>query len=110
MNDDCCSMSSTTCPGVGYQSATLCLPVTITPYAMNGPAVVRCCGEMQAVQGTNCCTSGTLNGTCEFTLRQTIQIEVPVDFGATVQVGDTYVECGCVDSATVNNCNCQCNC
>lgn len=33
------------------------------------------------------------NGTCVFTVSQNICVEVPVEFGAVAEVGDTYVSC-----------------
>lgn len=83
-----------TCPTVGSQSATVCLPVSISPYAVTGPATVKCRGS--AVINNTCqeCT-GKVNGKCDFVISQKIQIDLPVEFGATVKVGDTYVDCEC---------------
>jgi hypothetical protein len=36
---------------------------------------------------------GKVGAVCHFTIAQKIKIEVPIDFGAAVKVGDTYVEC-----------------
>lgn len=83
-----------TCPTVGSQSATVCLPVSISPYAVTGPAKVKCRGA--AVINNTCqdC-KGKVNGKCDFIISQKIQIDLPVEFGATVKVGDTYVDCDC---------------
>lgn len=88
------SPSSQTCPTIGSQSATVCLPVSISPYAVTGPATVKCRGS--AVINNTCqeCT-GKVNGKCDFIISQKIQIDLPVEFGATVKVGDTYVDCEC---------------
>jgi hypothetical protein len=79
-------------PTVGYQSASVCVPVTVTPYAKTGTTVTKCCGEALVTLGRNTC-GGTKNGTCSFTISQDICVEVPVSFGATAEVGDAYVTC-----------------
>ena len=81
-----------TCPAVGYQSASICVPVTVTPFAHTGATRTKCCGEPLVSPGKNTC-GGTKNGTCSFTISQDICVAVPVAFGATATVGDTYVAC-----------------
>lgn len=80
-----------TCPAVGYQSASVCVPVTVTPFAQTGETVTRCCGEPVVMQGNTC--AGTRNGSCVFTISQDICVSVPVAFGATAAVGEAYVSC-----------------
>lgn len=79
------------CPAVGYQKVGICAPVTVTPFARKGIAKTKCCGEPVVVSGA--CCPGKRNGTCTFTVSQVICVEVPVDFGATVSIGDAYVDC-----------------
>lgn len=31
-----------TCPAIGYQSASICVPVTVTPFAQTGIATTKC--------------------------------------------------------------------
>ncbi|MEG0144934.1 MAG: hypothetical protein RR739_02595 [Clostridia bacterium] len=81
-----------TCPTVGYQSASICVPVTVTPFATTGTTQTICCGSPIVVSGKNTC-NGVKNGTCAFTISQDICVAVPVDFGATASVGDTFVNC-----------------
>ena len=95
------------CPGVGSQFATVCLPVSIHPYAVTGPTVVNCCGEIQLTPSCSHCR-GKVNGCCDFTITQTIKIDIPVEFGATVKIGDTFVECGCLSGDSVEDCACHC--
>ena len=88
-----------TCPSVGSQTATVCLPVSVSPYAVAGPAVIHCCGKAEVTHDGERCHGdehchGRVNGTCDFIITQTIKIDVPVEFGAKVKVGDTFVECG----------------
>jgi hypothetical protein len=81
-----------TCPAVGYQSASICVPVTVTPFANAEATTTKCCGGPVVTLGKNTC-GGTKNGTCLFTISQDICISVPVSFGAIAEVGDTYVTC-----------------
>ncbi len=81
-----------TCPTVGYQSASICVPVTITPFAQTGVTVTKCCGTPTITSGREIC-GGTKNGSCFFTINQDICVAVPVAFGATASVGDTFVTC-----------------
>lgn len=82
----------TTCPAVGYQRVGVCVPVTVTPFAQAGTTNTTCCGDPVISTGDTTC-AGKKNGVCTFTLSQTICVEVPVSFGATANVGDTYVDC-----------------
>jgi hypothetical protein len=36
---------------------------------------------------------GKVGSVCHFTIAQRLKIDIPVDFGASVKVGDTYVDC-----------------
>jgi len=81
-----------TCPTVGYQTADVCVPVTVTPYATTGSPVTSCCGDPIIVAGRKTC-DGTKNGSCIFTITQRVCVAVPVEFGATAVPGDTYVDC-----------------
>jgi hypothetical protein len=80
------------CPAVGYQSASVCVPVLVTPYATAGATTTKCCGSPVVTTGISTC-AGIKNGTCAFTISQDICISVPVAFGATATVGDAYVAC-----------------
>jgi hypothetical protein len=81
-----------TCPAVGYQSVSVCVPVTIEPFADAGPTITRCLGEPVVKPGDSMC-KGKKKGTCTFTISQDICVEVPINFGAKTTVGDTYVDC-----------------
>ncbi len=84
-----------TCPSVASQMVTACLPVTISPYSVTAPAMIKCCGKPDIQSSCNRC-KGKVNDVCEFTISQKIRVEIPVEFGAAVNIGDTYVDCGCV--------------
>ena len=83
---------SQTCPAVGYQSASICVPVTVTPFAQAGLTVTKCCGDPVVTPGREVCT-GVKNGSCFFTITQDICVAVPVEFGAVATVGDSYINC-----------------
>lgn len=82
------------CPTVGEEKVDVSVPVTIVPFAHAKTPKIKCCGEPKITQGEPSC-KGKINGVCTFTISQTIGVEVPVAFGATATVGETYVECGC---------------
>ena len=93
-----------TCPAVGYQSASVCVPVTVTPFAQTGLTVTKCCGEPVVTPGVATC-GGTKNGACFFTISQDICVAVPVEFGAVATVGDTFVSCnGASETDICTNC------
>lgn len=97
-----------TCPAVGVQTANVCLPVKVSPFSVTGPARVHCCGEPLVLPHNDHC-HGKPNGTCEFTISQKIKVEIPVEFGATVHVGDTFVDCGCSKcEEPKKDCDCDC--
>ena len=52
-----------TCPSVGYQAASICVPVTIEPYAKAGATKTKCCSNAVVVSGAQPC-AGIRNGTC----------------------------------------------
>ena len=44
-----------TCPAVGYQSASICVPVTVRPFAKTGTTFTKCCGTPIVVSGAEEC-------------------------------------------------------
>lgn len=81
-----------TCPAVGYQAASICVPVTVTPFAQTGATTTKCCGTPVVTPGIAVC-GGVKNGSCAFTITQDICVAVPVEFGAVASVGDSFVSC-----------------
>lgn len=77
---------------MGYQSASICVPVTVTPFARLGVTTTKCCGDPVVTPGRKAC-GGVKNGLCFFTITQKICVAVPVEFGAVATVGDSYVNC-----------------
>ena len=94
-----------TCPAIGFQKVSVCVPVTVKPFAKAGAAETLCCGDPVVKSDENKC-KGTKNGTCTFTVTQVICVKVPVEFGATADTGDTFVECkGASESDICRDCN-----
>ena len=89
-----------TCAAAAYQLATVCVPVTVTPYAIVGTTITKCCGDPVVTPGKNTC-EGAKNGSCVFTITQDVCVTVPVEFGARAAVGDSYVSCGSADSIDI---------
>jgi len=81
-----------TCPAAGFQSVSVCVPVTVTPFATPGATVTTCCGDPIVNPGITPC-AGVKNGVCSFTVTQNLCVKVPVVFGAAAEVGDTFVDC-----------------
>ena len=94
------------CPVVGKQKVTVCLPVAVNPYAKTGPAKIHCCGDHEIRYGCKFC-KGKPNAACEFTISQKLNVELPVEFGATVNVGDTFVDCDCPKEEDRDVCECK---
>ncbi|MFA7215101.1 MAG: hypothetical protein WC187_03530 [Bacillota bacterium] len=82
-----------TCVGVGYQPLSVCVPVTVSPFAIEGTSTTFCCGDPVVTPGPAVC-EGVEDGICEFTMTQDLCVRVPVTFGATSLVGSTFVQCG----------------
>ena len=82
------------CDTKAQQSATVCVPVTITPFAKVGTICTECCGRPTISTKHEHC-KGIENGSCKFTISQKIKVEIPVEFGANTTVGGTFVECDC---------------
>lgn len=99
-----CGKVETTCPAVGYQRASVCVPVTVTPFASVGDTTTYCCGDPVITNGLSICP-GVTRGTCTFTITQEVCIAVPVVFGATASVDDYAVQClGVGDATTCADC------
>lgn len=78
------------CPATGFQKATVCVPITVTPFATVGTPVTTCCGDPIVTPGDTCVRNG---GICRFTIRQQICVAVPVEFGARALAGTPSVQC-----------------
>lgn len=84
------------CETYTYQTATVCVPVEVTPTAVTGPTRTMCCGEPIVTPGAIQCPSSSR--VCHFTISQQVCIEAPVTFGAKATVGDPSITCESVGS------------
>lgn len=89
------------CDNVFFQKENVCVPVTVTPFAIPGMATVTCCKRPVVKVGATCPT-GT--SSCTFTVTQELCIEIPISFGADVKTGKATVQCGDV---TETPCDCD---
>lgn len=93
------------CPTVTKHDVTACVPVCIRPFAEPGPVVVECAGnpEIRSDCGRGDCEEC---GCCEFTVSQKMRINIPIAFGAGVQVGEVHVSCGETQGTIDPDCPC----
>ncbi|HZK01243.1 MAG TPA: hypothetical protein VFC96_00090 [Anaerovoracaceae bacterium] len=89
-----------TCPATGYQLSSVCVPVTVTPFAIPGTTETICCGSPVITPGIGECP-GLVNGNCMFTITQNLCTAVPIEFGANATTGNPSVVCGTVSSTDI---------
>lgn len=80
------------------QRASVCVPVTITPYAYTGVIDTQRCGEPTLTSGTATC-AGNVGESCSFTVSQELCLNVPITFGATATPGQAYTACAAAQAA-----------
>lgn len=80
------------CSTIGSQRAKICLPVSVIPYAITSPAIINCCGNTKISSNCECNCKGD-STSCDFVISQIINVDVPVEFGASVKIGETYIQC-----------------
>lgn len=102
------SMDIGTCPVNAIHETTACVPISISPFAETeqisienvGTPVINCGGEP-------CC--GIVNGRFDFTISQTMKINIPIVFGADIVVGEAHIQndstTGCINGEC-STCNC----
>lgn len=76
----------------GIHELGVSVPITVTPYARVKESKIVCCGKPEVIMCDKPC-EGQKNGVCKFIISQVIGVEVPVEFGANIIAGDTYVKC-----------------
>lgn len=89
-----------TCPATAYQASSVCVPVTVTPFATPGTTTTVCCGPPVITPGIGECP-GVVNGTCVFTISQNLCTTVPVEFGANSFTGDARIVCGTTSATDI---------
>lgn len=80
------------CESTFFQTETVCVPVTVTPFATPGEAKASCCGKPIIGQGSTQCPGNQTS--CSFTIKQRLCIEIPISFGAVIETGKAVVQCG----------------
>ena len=90
-----CTPLSSGCSAAGYHRSTVCVPITVTPYAHVGTPSMTCCGAPTVTPGNPCEETNTV---CQFTICQQVCVRVPVEFGATATAGTPCVQCGAASS------------
>ena len=89
------------CHSTIYQEEKVSVPVKVNPYATTGKAKTICCGDPVITPGNQCMEN---HGHCSFTVTQTLRIEIPVKFGASIEIGKASVQCG---KASDKECDCK---
>ena len=75
------------------QVSTVSQPVMNRPFVVTGPIKVECEGRPVVEHHEDEeCSRG--RGGCRFVIKQKIKVDIPMEFGATVRIGDSHVECG----------------
>lgn len=92
-----------TCPAVGYVPVSVCSPVTVTPFVNVLPTTTICCGPPIITSGTTACP-GVENGTVTFNITQNICVGVPIEVGATSEVGNPFVVAGTASGVGCPDC------
>lgn len=77
-------------PSVGYQAATVCVPVTVTPYADVGATATYAYSDPVITPGI-AMINETPNTSTSFTITQNICVAVPILFGASASAGEPSV-------------------
>ncbi|MEA4823883.1 MAG: hypothetical protein VB111_07215 [Clostridiaceae bacterium] len=92
------------CPAVGYQRVAVCTAVTVTPCVRLGSVTAVRCGD-PVVCARTCDCPGEENGSCCFTIRQQLCVEVPVFYGANVELSDPNIVCISASGEDCTDCN-----
>lgn len=79
------------CESTFFQNETVCVPVTVTPFAEPGEATAKCCGRPMVTPDGQCPGD---RKSCSFVIRQRLCIEIPIRFGAVIETGEAVVQCG----------------
>lgn len=91
--------STESCESTFYQKETVCVPVTVSPFAHPGTARTICCGDPVIHTGPQCPGSKT---SCTFTVTQSLCIQIPIAFGAVIETGEaSETPCDCSDEPSV---------
>ncbi len=76
------------CNKIGVQCVNVSEPLTLTPTATTGSAVVNC----QGTPSVTCVTSGD-GSVCTVTVTQRVCVSVPIRYGVTMTPGEPTISC-----------------
>lgn len=80
------------CPALGYQDVSVGVPVEVKPFAKVGKIKTECISKPIIERGCKM-PEGHTKEVCKFVISQKLRVEVPVVFGAKVEVGDARINC-----------------
>ena len=87
-----CEAVQNDCGTSVYQRLSVCVPVTVTPFAYAGEVTTACCGDPVVTAGTDVC-EGRTGGSCSFTVSRTLCLTIPIVFGAQAETGEPGTNC-----------------
>lgn len=92
------------CPVDICHDTKACVPVTINTFAEAGEPIVECCDSPEIKPGSKCCGCKE-DCKCEFTVTQTMRIQLPLFFGADIGVGEACIEAGGTSALSNGECS-----
>lgn len=92
------------CIAYTYQSASVSVPVVVTPKTTTGNINVFCCGEPRVSPSPYKIICDSKSGNCSFILTQDICVEIPVEISADAFTGCPKIECGDVSAEFCEDC------
>ena len=87
------------------EEARVTVPVAVRAFAVPGDVDIRCHGPAVVTRNSNVCP-GVPCGSTIFTISQRIRLNIPIDFKAEAEVGESRVIFGGNDDDP--DCNCGC--
>jgi hypothetical protein len=78
-----------TCEKVVHQKTKVSLPISVEPFVIPGKIKARCCGTTKVtIDPFNECKDN-----CNYVITQEICIEIPLKFGVSTEIKESFVEC-----------------
>lgn len=90
--DDCARQDKNfTCTSISSQYSDVSLPIKLRPYVSVGDLKTECVGEpIVALRASH---NATCSYGCEITITQTICMSIPIEYGATADIGEAVANC-----------------
>lgn len=76
------------CETVASLPMRISTPVTVVPHIRQLPANISCCGEPTLTPISSC-----RGGICSFVITQYLCVEIPIEIGATANIGKPQSQC-----------------